>query len=180
MSLVRAVSAGNAEAMEVLMDRYLAAVSRISYRILCDIKDSEDVTRTVFIKVWRNACRYDYSKSVSVWIFTTVYDLCRQHLRRRRFPGLFSIRPSVYETSAPQPLTPDEDFITKETWEIYCRASRYLSPRQRAVFVFRDLEELPVEDVSEILKMGSGRIRENLLEAREKVKIELRKYGKVI
>ncbi len=180
MNLVREISEGNRDAMEVLMDRYLPSVSRIAYRILCDIPESESVTGAVFIKVWRNAYRYDYSRSVSVWIYAMVYSLCRLRLRRRCFPGLFAIRPSVYETSAPQPLSPEDDFITKETWEIYCRAAKYLSPRQRAAFVFRDLEGLSVEDVSEILKMSHGHIRKYILEAREKVKMELRKYGKVI
>ncbi len=179
-SLMKDISLGNPEAMAELMDRYLPTVSRVSYRILCDIPESETVTGEVFMKVWRSAGGYDPHYSVSVWIYKMIYDLCTSHLRRLRFLALLSIHPSVYEMSAPQPLSPKEDFITKETWEIYCRASRYLSARQRSVFVLCELEELPAADVAGIMGISSGGIRHNLLIARETVKHELSKYGKVI
>ncbi len=179
-ALMKSTALGSPEAMEILMDRYLPMVSRISYRILCDIPESEAVTEEVFMKVWRSAGEYDFRRGVSVWICRIIYNLCYIHLRRLRFLDLLSIRPSVYETSAPQPLSPEEDFNTKKTWEIYCRATRYLTARQRAVFVFRELEELSTAEVSSIMAMRSDHIRDNLLTAREKIKIELAKYGEVI
>ncbi len=179
-SLVKGIVLGNPEAMEVLTDRYLPMVSRISYRILCDIAGSEAVTEEVFLKVWRSAGEYDFRRDVSIWMCGVIFSLCQVHIRRQRFLDLLSIHQSTYETSAPHPLTPEEDYITKETWEIYCRAARFMTVRQRAAFVFRDLEELPTADVASIMKMRSDRIRENLVTAREKIKEELAKYGKVI
>ncbi len=179
-SLIRDIALGDPEAMTELMDRYLPMVTRVSYRILCDIPESEKVARGVFMKVWRSAGRYDPHYSVSIWIYKMIYNLCTSHLRRLRFLALLSIHPSVYEMSAPQPLSPEEDFITKETWEVYCRASRYLSSRQRSAFVLCELEELPAADVTRIMGISSGEIRHNLLIARETVKHELSKYGKVI
>ncbi len=179
-ALIKAVALGSPDAMEILMDRYLPMVSRVSYRILCDISESEEVTKEVFMKVWRSAGEYDFRRGVSIWICRIIYNLCYIHLRRQRFLDLFTKHPSVYETSAPQPLSPDEDYNTKETWAIYCRASRFLTIRQASVFVFRELEELSTEDVSEIMNMRSDRIRDNLLTAREKIKQELARYGKVI
>ncbi len=179
-SLMKEIAVGSPEAMEILMDRYLPMVSRITYRILCDIPESEAVTKEVFLKVWRSAGEYDFRRGVSIWICRIIYNLCYIHLRRQRFLDLLSIRQSVYETSAPQPISPEEDFIAKETWEIYCRASHRLTAGQRAVFVFMELEELPTDQVVDILGMRSDHIRDNLLEVRNKIKQELAKYGKVI
>ncbi len=179
-ALIKGISQGSNDAMEVLMDRYLPMVARITYRILCDIRDSEAVTEEVFMKVWKSAGEYDFRRGVSIWICRIIYNLCYIHLRRQRFLDLLFIRQSVYETSAPHSLTPEEDYNTKETWGIYCRASHFLTVRQRAVFVFRELEEMSTADVSSIMNMRSDRIRENLITAREKIKEELAKYGKVI
>ncbi len=179
-SLMKGIALGSPDAMETFMDRYLPMVSRVSYRILCDIRESEEVTKEVFMKVWRSAGEYDFRYGVSLWMYRMIYNLCYIHLRRTRFLDLLSFHPSVYETSAPQPLSPEEDYITKETWGIYCRASRYLTIRQRAVFVLRDLEELPVEDVSVIMGMRTGRIVNELTAGREKIKEELSRYGKVV
>ncbi len=179
-SLIKEIAQGDQDALECLMDRYLPMVSRVSYRILCDIPESEVVAKEVFLKVWKSAGEYDFRHGVSLWMYRMIYNLCYIHLRRMRFLDLLSFHPSVYETSAPHPLSPDEDFITKETWGIYCRASRFLNIKQRAAFVFRELEELPTEEVAAIMEMRSDRIRSNILTAREKIKEELAKYGKVI
>ncbi len=177
---MKGIALGSPDAMEILMDRYLPMVSRVSYRILCDIRESEEVTKEVFMKVWRSAGEYDFRRDVSIWICRIIYNFCYVHIRRQRFLDLFSVHPSVFETSAPKPLSPEEDYITNETWEIYCRATRFLTIRQRAVFVFKDLEGLSTDEVSSIMHLNSARIRHNLVIARDKIKEELSGYGKVI
>ena len=178
-SLIREVALGRQEALKVIMDRYMSMVSRTAYRILCDRPDSEGITRQVFMKVWRNASSYDGRYNVSTWLYRITCNLCFDRLHRRRILELFSIRPSVYESSAPAAMSPEEDFITKETWAIFCRASKELSPKQRTVFTLYDLEGLSSEDVNSITGMTADQIKDNLYIAREKIRQELERYGKV-
>ena len=178
-SLIREVALGRQEALKVIMDRYMSMVSRTAYRIMCDRPDSEDITKAVFMKVWRNASSYDGRYSVSTWLYGITCNLCLKRLRRRRILELFSIRPSVYESSAPAAISPEEDFITKETWAIFCRASQELSPKQRTVFTLHDLEGLSSEDVISITGMTANQIEDNLDIARKKIRQELERYGKV-
>ncbi len=178
-SLMREIALGRSEALRFIMDRYMSMVSRTAYRILCDRPDSEDVTQEVFIKVWRKASAYDDRYSVSTWLYRITCNLCFDRLRRRRILDVFSIRPSVYESSAPAALSPEEDFITKETWAIFCRASMGLSPKQRTVFTLRDLEGLSVGQVGAITGMTADQIKSNLHIARKRIRQELERYGKV-
>ena len=178
-ALMGAVALGLQDALKVVLDRYMPMVSRTSYRILCDRDDSEDVTQEVFIRVWKNASGFDGRYSLSTWIYRITCNLCYDSLRRRKVLSMFSISPSVYETSAPEPLSPEEDFITKETWEIFCRASHNLSPKQRAVFTLRDLEGLDTEEITAITGLTPDQIKSNLHIARKKIRIELERYGKV-
>jgi len=178
-ALMWAVSQGRRDALNALMDRYMPMVSRTSYRILCDQAESDDVTQEVFVKVWSNAYGFDGRYSLSTWIYRITTNLCYDKLRRRRVLDFLSISPSLYEMSAPQALSPEEDYITKETWEIFCRASRGLSPKQRTVFTLRDLEELSTEEVAAITGLTPDQIKSNLHIARKKVRSELEKYGKV-
>ena len=92
---------------------------------------------------------------------------------------LFSSGPAVYDASAPAALSPEEDFITKETWAIFCRASSVLSPKHRTVFVLKDLEGLSTEDIVSITGMTSGQIKSHLDLARKRIIEELERYGKV-
>lgn len=177
--LMAEIALGRQEALRQVMDRYMSMVSRTSYRILCDMPDSEDVTQEVFIKVWKNASWYDSSYSISTWIYRITVNLCYDRLRRRRVMDVFSIRPAVYEASAPTALSPEEDFITKETWAVFCRASLELSPKQRTVFTLRDLEGLSTEETASITGMTTDQIKSNLHFARKRIRQELERYGKV-
>ena len=179
-ALMEAVSQGRTDALNVLMDRYMSAVYRISYRILCDRADSEVVTRNVLMKAWSDAPRYDGRYSLMVWIYQIVCHLCIARLRRRRILDLLSVTSSsVYEMAAPQPLSPEEDYIIKETWEIFCRASRNLSPKQRIVFTLRELEGLSTDDISAITGLNQDRIDRNIHIAHQQIRSELEHYGKV-
>lgn len=179
-ALAGAVALGRQDAMNQVLDRYMPMVSRTSFRILCDLDDSEDVTREVFIRVWKNASDFDGRYSLSTWIYRITCDLCCARLRRHKVMSLFFSTQPVFETSASLALSPEEDFITKETWEIFCRASCHLSPKQRSVFTLRDLEGLGTEEIVMVTRMTPGQIKRNLHIARKKIRQELQQYGKVI
>lgn len=178
-ALMGAVALGLQDALRVVLDRYMPMVSRTSYRILCDRDDSEDVTQEVFIRIWRNASAFDGRYSLSTWIYRITCNLCYDRLRRRKVLSFLSISPPVYETSAPEASSPEEDFITKETWEIFCRASHNLSPKQRTIFTLRDLEGLDTEVVIAVTGLTADQIKSNLHIARKKIRQELERYGKV-
>lgn len=179
VALMIAVAQGRRDALSAVIDRYMHTVSRTSYRILCDQVESDALTQEVFVRIWKHSSSYDGRYSLSTWIYRITCNLCYGCLRRRRILDMLSISPSVYETSAPAALSPEEDFITKETWEIFCRASRNLSPKQRTVFTLCDLEELPIEEVASITGLTPEHIKSNLHIARMKVISELEHYGKV-
>ena len=175
-ALMGAVAIGLQDALRTVIDRYMSMVSRTSYRILCDMDDSEEITQEVFIRIWRNASDFDGRYSLSIWIYRITCNLCYDRLLRRK---ILPISPSVYETSAPEAQSSEEDFITKETWEIFCRASSSLSMKQRAVFTLRDLEGLDTAEVEAITGLTPDQIKSNLHIARNKIIQELEKYGKV-
>jgi RNA polymerase sigma-70 factor (ECF subfamily) len=67
------------------------------------------------------------------------------------------------------PGAPEEHLQHQELMEAIRAAADELTPVQRAVFVLRDLEELPVDEVSDILSMSAGNVKSNLYYARRKV-----------
>lgn len=177
--MMAAVAERRQSAFSALLDKYMMMVSRTSYRILCDRRDSEEVTQEVFLHIWRNASDYDGSRTLPVWIYSITFRLCCRRLVRRSISDLFSFSDSPYETSAPEALSPEEDYITKETWEIFCRTSRNLSAEQRGVFVLYEMEGLSMEDLEKVTGMKSWHLKDCLDEVEVKLKIELGKYGKV-
>ena len=44
-----------------------------------------------------------------------------------------------------------------------------LTPKQKAVFVLRDIEDLSTQEICDVLSMSSGNVKSNLYYARKKI-----------
>ena len=177
--LVRAAAAGMRDAFDELTVRYVPLVSRCAYRILCDRAGSDEVTEKVFLRLWLNASEYDESLNVCQWICRMACGFCVGRLRRLRLLEAFSVRTPVYEVSVPQASDSGDGYIIKESWDIFCRASRNLTPMQRVVFVLMELEGMQEEEVSVILGIPCARVRKSKYVAEAEIRSELELYGEV-
>ena len=172
------IGCGDMRAMEHLMDRYLEIVSRTSFRILCDRKDSEAVTCDVFVHVWNSSERFDGTLSLESWRLRLTSRYSHIRTMRRTIMYLFGQRPELFVTTAPKAADYD-DYITKQAWELFCRASQKLSVRQRGVFALCVLEEIPTYAVSEITGISQRCLERHLSGAQARIRKELRlKYNK--
>ena len=177
-ALMRAVAAGDTEAFHEIMYRYLPLVSRTSFRILCDREDSESITVDVFSRVWSDASDYDHARPFYEWLLAMTCRLCRIRVFRRRILWVLAIRPDIYVTSPPK-VPWEDDYISKQAWEIFCRASLKLTSRQRIVYTLCELEGLSVSQVHYVTGLRPSAITYALMRARERVKSELKRYGRV-
>jgi RNA polymerase sigma-70 factor (ECF subfamily) len=77
---------------------------------------------------------------------------------------------AAYET-IPQTLAGNlvEEIEQKELKDRILEAAELLTPKQKAVFVLRDLEGLSVAQTGKILKMNEGNIKSNLYYARKRI-----------
>jgi RNA polymerase sigma-70 factor (ECF subfamily) len=72
--------------------------------------------------------------------------------------------------------SPEKEFEKHELMELIQRMANGLTPRQRAVFMLRDLEALPVEEVCGLLSMSASSVKSNLYYARLKINEGLKMY----
>ena len=77
------IIAGEPRALEILYDRYAAAVMGLAYRIIQDAAMAEDVVQETFWRVWKNAARFREERgSFTSWMFTIARNVCLDRLRR--------------------------------------------------------------------------------------------------
>lgn len=68
-SLVRAVAAGDPDAIAELHDRYAPMLLGLARRVVHDRNDAEEVVQEAFVHVWNRAGSYDGSRSsVATWL----------------------------------------------------------------------------------------------------------------
>ena len=163
--------------MEHLIDGYLDLVSRTAFRILCDTKDSDAVTREVFVYAWEHYDAFDGKMSMENWILHHTCRYARLRIVRRRIMYIFGERPDLYITTAPR-VQDFDDYVTKQAWELYCRVSVSFTISQRVLFALCAIEGLSESEASLITGISVRRIYSLLADAHTKFYEELRSYGK--
>jgi RNA polymerase sigma-70 factor (ECF subfamily) len=64
---------------------------------------------------------------------------------------------------------PDQSVLDEELRIAVEKMTKDLTPKQKAVFVLRDIEDLTTQEICEILSMPSGTVKSNLYYARKKI-----------
>lgn len=177
IALIKDVSYGNMEAFDELMNRYLDLVSRTSFRILCDRKDSEYVTARVFVSLWCDVLDYDDRFTVAEWLLRKTCINARLRIMRRRILRIFGVINDVFVNVSPV-ASDEDDYVTKQAWELHCRAVSHMTPLQAAVYALCVLEDMSVEEVAFITGLTRFRIGLASERAEDKVRNRLKDYDK--
>jgi RNA polymerase sigma-70 factor (ECF subfamily) len=111
--LVTQVARGNNAALEVLYDRYAPVVLGISFKIMGDQTQAEDILQETFWRVWQSASTYQSQLgSFTGWLFRIARNLSIDAYRRR------NVRPqALVGADGSDPIldeTPDPDMDVAE------------------------------------------------------------------
>ena len=83
-SLLRAIQAGEQEAIAALYDRYSGVAYGLAMRITGDGTLAEDVVQDAYVSVWKQAGRFDPERGqVKSWLLTIVHHKAVDAVRRR-------------------------------------------------------------------------------------------------
>ena len=174
--LLSEVKYGNRQAFKEIVMRYLPVVSRTSYRIMCDRTDSEDITKSVFLSLWRKPGHFEGHVFEELLSMT-----CRQsriRLLRRSIFSIIYINQEVFIFSA-QIFPSEDEYVARKVWEVFCRASDNCSGIQRVAYALCEMEGLSRDVASSVGKIIPSHLDEALELAREKVRQELDCYGRI-
>lgn len=149
--LVGRVARGDESAVAELLRRYERPLSAFLHRHTGG-RDVEDLYQETWIRVVRNAARFDAQRRFSTWLFQIGVNLCRDwHRRHANDPS--ADRPEVGSTAGIQRAEAGVD------------AARLLSrlpESQREVLVLRFYQDLGEEQVAEILGCPRGTVKSRM------------------
>ncbi len=174
------VRQGDTKAFEKLMELNQRAVIGTVARMLNNLDDAHDIAQQVFVRVWRSAERYEPSAKFTTWLFTITRNLVFNEMRRRSRKREMSLDEQVEEHhrdhAAPQRHNPDAAAQQTELELAIDRAIQSLPDKQRLAVSLRRYDDMPYEDICEILGMSLSAVKSLLFRARNDLKEKLAGY----
>ncbi len=176
--LIDMVLSGRTEAFEPLViphrDRLLALATRLTR----NREEALEVAQEALLRAFRSLARFDVSRSFRNWLFQIAANEARDRYRRKSrelaaFSEVVDRAPSATIGSAA--ADPEAGHDRQELRAGIMRSLAALSPREREVFVLRDLEELDIRETSRVLGCSAISVRVNLSSARRKLRDAIRR-----
>ena len=172
--LVQTILTGDPAAFEELVRRKTTKVYSLCYRIAGNSEDAKDISQLVFIKLWENLEKYDAQYAFDTWLYRMVTNVGIDFLRSRNSRDQAvnsSLRLVKTSAEAEQGVTIQK----KEVEQIFNEVSKALSPKQKTIFVMKEMQDLPSAEISRILGCRESTVRNHLFNARKLMQTQLRK-----
>ena len=150
------------------MEQYQGYAFAVAFRVLCDEEEAKDVVQESFIRIWSSLPRYNREMKFTTWMYSIVAHLCYDKLRTRKKKGttaLDAVDPSLLASVAVE-HNPERLYSNKELARVITMLTDKLPPKQKIVFVLRDIQGLSVREVSGILRLSENSVKANLVYAR--------------
>ena len=166
------VLSGRTEAFEPLVTPYRGPLLAFATRLTRDREEALEVCQETLLRAYRSLARFDVSRPFKNWLFQIAANEARDRYRRKvREHAAFQ---DVVDR-APAAASPEAGHDRQELRDGIMRALAALSPREREVFVLRDLEDLDIRETSRTLGCSPLSVRVHLSSARRKLRERIRR-----
>lgn len=164
--IVRRVLAGEVELFELLMRRYNRRMYRVVRAILRNDYEAEDVMQEAYVKAYAHLQSFAGRARFSTWLTRiAVHEAFARSRQGRRLELVADADAETRTMSVPLP-TPEQTASDRELGGILERAIEELPESYRSVLVLRLVEQLSVEETSEVLDLSEEAVKTRLHRAR--------------
>lgn len=175
---------GDRRAFDRLVERHVAAVWGVAWRIVRHREDAEDVVQETFLTAFRSLPEFRGDASFSTWLHQIARSRALNHLERaaerlrRASRPLESPRPDgdgeriapdverAASDRGPSAASPLRALESKELLRRLAECFEKLPPAWKAVVALRDAESLSYEGIAEAVGIELGTVRSRLARAR--------------
>jgi RNA polymerase sigma-70 factor, ECF subfamily len=176
------------EDFTALTGRFRGELLAHCYRMLGSAGDAEDLVQETYLRAWRSFAGFEGRSSVRTWLYRIATNVCLTAIERRgRRPLPSGLGGPAEDPEAPLVAGPEVPWLEPFPGALlageredpaavavsragirlaFVAALQYLSARQRAVLILRDVLEWPAAEVADLLGTTTTAVNSGLRRAR--------------
>lgn len=160
------------EAFRTLVNMYKERLYWHIRKIVLNHDDADDVLQNTFVKIWQGLTEFRYEARLFTWMYRIATNEAINFLneKKRKVYGNAVEITVMLENTLESNTYFNGDAIQKELQ----RAVLRLSDRQRLIFNMKYFDDMPYEDIAEILEVAVGTLKATYHNAVKKIEEYLR------
>lgn len=173
-TLLRRLRDRDERAFRELIENHRDRVFNITYRMLGNRAEAEEIAQEVFITVFKTIDTFREESKFSTWLYRVTVNHCKnriKYLARRHDRDRDELDETSHATNgaAASPVRhvqPDRALEGAQLEALLQEAIGNLEDDQRIVVVLRDIEDLSIEEICAITGLPDGTVKSRLHRAR--------------
>jgi RNA polymerase sigma-70 factor (ECF subfamily) len=170
--LIKRLQAGSLEALGILYDRHRHLVFRTALAISGDEDAAADLLQDVFLRLHRFAERIDPQRPLEPWLYRMTTNLTYTWVKRRK-RWLRPLEDVADWLAGGRKDSPAYQAEVDESWYLIRQAIAVLPLSQRGVVVLYYINDLSLQEISDILEIPIGTVKSRLHYGRQALKKQL-------
>jgi len=158
------VQAGDAEAFDLIVRRYMRPAYAVAFRVLGHREDAEDVVQEAFLAALANIASFDTTRRFGPWLYRIVVTRGLNFRKSRSRRAAEPLEDAAVASRDVGPAAAAEQAGLRDT---VMTALSQLPERQRMVVQLFELDGFSGVEIAEMLGVSPGTVRWYLHEARQ-------------
>ncbi|MBA3818280.1 MAG: sigma-70 family RNA polymerase sigma factor [Deltaproteobacteria bacterium] len=184
-TLLRRLRDRDERAFRELLEAHRDRVYNITYRMLGNRAEAEDVAQEVFITVFKTIDTFREEAKFSTWLYRVTVNHCKnriKYLARRHDRDRDELDENSQQANGaiagapPRTPAPDRALEGAQLEVLLQDAIANLDDDHRIVVVLRDVEDLSIEEICEITGLPDGTVKSRLHRARLALRKKLQRH----
>jgi RNA polymerase sigma factor (sigma-70 family) len=170
-AIVKRCLEGDVNAFSLLVERYQNVVYGLSYHMIGNFADAQDLTQESFIKAYITLSRIKDPAKFASWLYRITVNACNNWLRDRKGADDLPLE-AVAQTGAAYSSTrsPEEHAEAEELCISVREAIAALSERNRLTVTLYYMDGLSYAEIGSFLSLSQSAVKSRLHRAREQLK----------
>jgi RNA polymerase sigma-70 factor (ECF subfamily) len=184
-TLLRRLRDRDERAFRELIDAHRDRVFNITYRMLGNHAEAQDVAQEVFIAVFKTIDQFREESKFSTWLYRVTVNHCKNRIKylarrhdrdRDELDETSSAANAAINGAPPRHVQPDRALEGAQMEKLLQEAIATLDDDHREVVVLRDMEDLSIEEIVEITGMPDGTVKSRLHRARLALRKKMQRH----